>query len=365
MAVKKYLVSLRFIASAITSLLLLITFILNLIHCRPAPQLRGTGLYPHKDYLLWTINIGILNDSEYEELSTATLRPVLQAVGQQISKNIDGLRVNFIIDQPMNAIFLMQRTLRMDTVEWKKLRWQEDSHVIFLEAQSRQAFQKNVQKLSRAGLSVRQVAQEMKLLSDLQKKNTPLGTPVLGTKWTNSAYIWRAYMKKQVRYDLVLTNSFVYADDLHTRSELKRANFGTTLGGRVLWHLCPTLGRSSLEGYGAYVSYQKQRQRINELEAHIYRILLALIWPLGTEAGKAKGVSSLASNGKNRQKTYWNKRLAYLQAIASIHRGKKPKCIDWLDASGRLIPKGHVPTGKQIQVLRASHKTFLKFCQKT
>ena len=181
--------------------------------------------------------------------------------------------------------------------------------------------------------------------------------PLLSAKWTLSAFNWQAYMRQQVRYDLILTNAFIYADDLRAHSELKR----TQSDGRTMWHLCATPARTSLEGYGAYLTYQTKSSKNNaeaprltrskQLQAHIYAALLSLIWPLRVNIDFEHKPSqshskTIAKNSNNffvaktpsalnavkkkicckpEWQTYWRERLRYLRALSSIHRGEKTK----------------------------------------
>ena len=81
----------------------------------------------------------------------------------------------------MNAVFLMQRTLR--NAKFDALRWQTNSPVLSLAAASpTEIVTRNAPKLKQAGWSSLQIQTELKRLQQLQKRQTHVGTPVAKRK---------------------------------------------------------------------------------------------------------------------------------------------------------------------------------------
>lgn len=198
--------------------------------------------------LLWTLNVGILNDSELPELAVADIQPLLEEVSNRLKPLLPGVEVRFIVDQPMNSVFLIERSVRRKGFLGPK--YNEDGSVLLLGPGLATAEKNRIRLREIAGLNVAQTERELAQLADLT------GSGCVSEKLPASEYVWRAYLAGQVRYDLVLTNALIYADDLtsRTRPAGHRIEYWNPDLRFVRQALVPMAGRSALEGYGAYVS---------------------------------------------------------------------------------------------------------------
>ncbi len=334
-------------------------------------KLRGLGLHLQKEQLLWTINVGVLTDSEFPELSLDTLKKSLERSVELISVLLPGIYIQYIIDQPMNAVFIMERSLptknsRKDT-PLIVLRNKEDNPIIAL-GDTINTHKINTKKLDLAGFSRKEKQVELKKLQDLSKLLTPKNTTLLSDKLTVSDFVWRAYMRHQIRYDLVLTNAFVYSDDLSSRSMLV-----LTKNGGVRWALSQTPGRTAMEGYGAYISYGKiERGRYQLLQEKqlihaIQDSLLNLILPLQTS---------------KKNFTHWKKRLTYLKSIARLVKGIDISCqelkqtfqayhnthskiaININQKKRKAMNTNNYIENQYRETLMANHRVFLRHCSR-
>ncbi len=211
---------------------------------------RGVSLAPSGEELIWSLNVGVLNDAELPELSVAAARALTDRAVQLAAPELPGLGVSLILDQPMNSVFLMERAIR--ALDFFQAKGDPTSRVLRLESGA-QADAENQQKLRAAfptELAAR--ARTAAELARLLNAKSRLGRPCLLEKMPASDYVWRAYMKEQVRYDIVLTNALVYPDDLGEAPE------ALLPGGAVAWTLQDAPGRTALEGVGALVSVADQ-----------------------------------------------------------------------------------------------------------
>ncbi len=163
----------------------------------------------------WTLNVGLLNDSELPELSVADAEPLLRQVSDRLQPLLPGIDVRFIIDQPMNSVFLIERSVRKKGFLGPK--YDSDGPVLLLAPGPANA-DRNRARLRdyRYGpelraLGIAGVEQELASMDRAQQAGC------LSEKLPASEYVWRAYLAGQVRYDLVLTNALVYPDDIRQR----------------------------------------------------------------------------------------------------------------------------------------------------
>lgn len=351
-------------------------------------QLRGTGFSlkdPKGDLskrpLAWTLNVGFLQDSDFYEIDIGSLRSLLHssALPREL---LPGLWIQYVIDQPLNTVFMMQRTIRSENLLAPKLSL--EGPVLLLDG-SPNSLRINRRKMERYGYSGSAIAAELERLERLgslplpsdqshQSYRSPRGhqghrsqrgyRSYLEEKLPASDYIWRLYMEQQTRYDLILTNAFIYPDDLSERKII-----ADPFGG-ISWRLAETRGRSGTEGYGALVSlnsvlegaYQAGSSREagerggtaagragvigggrgaitqagrESLARAIRASLLALIFPLQIERlqendGQLLSGDSFLQQAErlhcSRCRAHWRRRRNYLRAIYALHKGLPDAC---------------------------------------
>ncbi|MEQ9363665.1 MAG: hypothetical protein RIF32_05455 [Leptospirales bacterium] len=213
-----------------------------------ASDQADSGIRESAPDLIWTLNVGILNDSERPELTVAEVRPLLEESARRLGTLLPGIEVRFIIDQPMNSVFLIERSVRKKGFLAPK--YDEDGTVLLLGAGVANA-DKNERRLREvAGYNKDRIARELAQLADWTESGC------ISEKLPASEYVWRAYLAGQVRYDLVLTNALIYSDDLVSRTRpsghpIVAWNSEASLLRQAI---VPMNGRSALEGYGALVS---------------------------------------------------------------------------------------------------------------
>ena len=327
--------------------------------------LRGTGLYKEKELLSWSFNVGVLYDSQFTEPKARELREVLRRVEVKVSQLLPGFSLRLLMDQPLNSVFMMTRTLGKEGVD--DLRLANNPNLLMLHP-SPQAEEQNRKRMQEAGWKQEKISAELARLAILQKKNNLSGYPWISEKWTSSDTRWRYYSSRQVRYDLILTNAFVYPDDFSQRHEFVR---GTD--GGILWRLSKMSGRTSMEGYGAYVSIftalaLDTNSSVKDKDAVVDLVLsavLALIFPfLPSQLMKHPSqVDSwdewLSLKKKKKCRSYWKYRLLYLRAIESVQQGS---CLLLSRFSHHPNPPFPSVGRDHSYAIQKTRKDFQKFC---
>ena len=353
-------------------------------------QLKGTGLFLQDGQLFWNITVGILQDSEFEEASLAQLRPVLLESTREMERILPGIKLKYIIDQPLNAVFMIQRTLGQPKQKGERPAFlaalSEQSSLLLL-SNSANAKRINRQKLKNSGLDPKQTQKELQYLEALQNKRkapeqissqdstkNSAGT-LLSEKLTLRDSVWRTHLSQQVRYDLILSNALIYPDDLKKHRELLRNSRGTLRLG-----LAAMPGRSGMEAYGAYLSYvrlklEKDTLEVRHLEAEelkksLLLALTALLFPLELKFIDTFPKFELFKSFQKDSfwKEHWQKRLAYLKAIAALHRGKTEACRQLrknkIDYNTLRDAKTYSPSKVQAEILSREYIKFLSLCPK-
>lgn len=270
---------------------------------------RGVSLAPSGEDLIWTLNVGVLNDAELPELTVSAARALTDQAVRLAAAELPGLQIALIVDQPMNSVFLMERAIRAQ--DFFQAKGDPASRVLRLESGA-QADAENAQKLRAALPLERDRLSRAEALGRLLAARDARGRDCLVEKMPASEYVWRAYMKEQVRYDLVLTNALVYPDDLAERPE------GALAGGVVGWSLMDAPGRTALEGVGALVSVADQsapeclgqpRPPDDRVAARIAEALVRLL--RANRPGASAG----------RDDAEWERRKARLRALYAFTQG--------------------------------------------
>lgn len=271
---------------------------------------RGVSLAPSGDDLIWSLNVGVLNDAELPELSVSAARALADQATLLAAAELPGVRIALIVDQPMNSVFLMERAIRAK--DFFQPKGDPASRVLRLEGGA-QADAENAAKLRAALPRENDQRSGADALRRLLATRDVRGRPCLAEKMPASDYVWRAYMKEQVRYDLVLTNALVYPDDLAEAPEARLP------GGAVAWSLMDAPGRTALEGVGALVSAADQSapeclgQPRPTDDAVARRMAEALVRLL--RANRPGG-------GAVRDAADWERRKAHLRALAGFTEGE-------------------------------------------
>ncbi|MCB1320167.1 MAG: hypothetical protein KDK34_07935, partial [Leptospiraceae bacterium] len=178
-------------------------------HCGPSYRLPLHGVSREANQLVWTLNVGILNDADLPPIAPAIIEQALQAAADRLERNLPGVRINWILDQPMNSVFLMQQAIR--DKHFMDARTDPVGPVLEL-GPGREAV--NQRKLD-AALS--RAADRDSYRQNLQLWHSlrfPDEAPVLEDKLCASDHVWRSYFQEQVRYDLIFTNAVVFGDHI-------------------------------------------------------------------------------------------------------------------------------------------------------
>ena len=307
-------------------------------------QLKGTGLFIQKKQLFWNISVGILQDSGFQEQNVAELRPVLLESAKEAAQILRGIKIKYIIDQPLNVVFIMERTLGRGKKE-------------------------NLHIMKAKGLSER------------------LAKSPLSENLSFRDSTWRSYIGQQVRYDLLLTNALIYPDNPERHKELLSGQEGILKLG-----LGAMPGRSAMEAYGAYLSYTRLDRRkkkapkplhllkeevrlltAEELTQTLLVALTALIFPLQLSSiatpQKFKIFRALLRENPSWTRQ-WKQRLSYLRALASLHRGKAKACHElrrnkrnYNDRAPKKT-KMYSPSKTHASILAREQEKFLDLCAK-
>ena len=324
------------------------TFFTFFIFCREYPehisskQLKGTGLYMEGSQLFWSINVGILQDSEFQEKSVAELRPVLRESREELSQILPGIKLKYVIDQPLNVVFIMERTL------------------------------------------FRGKKEDLSAIMPIQGLSKGLAKSPLSKKLSFRDSTWRSYIGQQVRYDIILSNALIYPDKRERHPELLLWPDGSL---RLALGAMP--GRSAMESYGAYLSYirietkspKKKAEgkasplrwrplRREEMRQTLTRGLLALVFPLDLSliASPQKLAFFRSPRGRRVWEGYWKKRLSYLRAIAALHRGRAEACPQLyknkIDYNTLRDTKTYFPGKIHSNILAMENAKFLALCPK-
>ncbi|MBX7056844.1 MAG: hypothetical protein K1X75_02170 [Leptospirales bacterium] len=285
-------------------------------------QLRARGISERPDGdLQWTIAVGALNDSEFSELSRAALTPVLDRTQALLEQRLPGLHIAFILDQPMNSVFLMERSMRSEggVVRTALIDLNRESEI------------RNRKLLLDAGRSAAEVTLLLRQLADLQQKALDAERPCLESKLSSSEETWLSYLRHQPRYDLILTNALIFADGVDRRpfSSSDEDGARSVMGG-------PALGRSGMEGWGLVLSLnswapghscRRDQDRLPApaaAEAAAQRIAQAL-WPLLTAL--PAGVDLQNKTPANEPvRLSWSKRLELLRSYLRFSSGDRRAC---------------------------------------
>ncbi len=375
-------------------------------------QLRGTGFSVEGKSLVWTLNVGVLYDSDFYEPDAESLKLFLQNNFVLLNEFLPGLKIRYVMDQPLNSVFIMQRVIRRQNFLIPKL---EPQGAVLLLDGSAASLEINRRKMERYGYNAAVVEKELKHLKYLAGLPLAPGKAYLDEKLPASDYVWRLYMEQQVRYDLILTNGFIYPDDLRARNVIH-----DSLGG-VLWRLAATEGRSGSEGYGALVSLNraldhkllgrknrsgrpagqdwtlfapmkkgakdtkgakdiKDPKEIKDtIEQALKAALLALIFPTTVQrlqenrhllSGSSSGNSFLQQaeeQGCHNCRAHWRGRLNYLKAIYRLHKGYSDACRH-LKANFRQyrqIPERSLfyPGRRRAEIFAKNQENFQTHCR--
>ncbi len=204
--------------------LALIVFVFSVSSCKFFQKdlvLREKGLTIESDILLWSINVGVLQDSQFKELDILTVRKIVLSCEQHLNQIIPGITFHFIVDQPLNAVYTMQNTYPK----------------VF----------KNPKDLS--------IKTEIDSYESL----------------TNQTINWERYFQNQVRYDIIFTNSRIAPSNqksLNTTSLVLKDKEVISMG------LVPASGRFAMEGLGLYLSTNDSTNKDTERNKDILSLRL-------------------------------------------------------------------------------------------
>lgn len=313
-------------------------------HCGPSYRLPLHGVSREANHLVWTLNVGILNDADLPPIAPEIIEQALEAAADRLERNLPGIQINWILDQPMNSVFLMQQGIR--NKHFMDARTNPEGPVLEL-GPGREAV--NQRKLD-AGLSraVDRIPyrQNLQFWHSLRFSDD---VPVLEDKLCTSDHVWRSYFQEQVRYDLIFTNAVVFGDHIQKSPYVSRR-------GLVLWNIVDAPERSGMERSGAYLSLQNlalsanarpderiayvslagdsDAARLNraELVRELTRLMIALVYPADVRVRQsaewerqiAAGTLLTPPNPADcaECEAYWQHRLDYLTGAALVIDGE-------------------------------------------
>ncbi len=321
-----------------------------------AYQLRARGVDRGEDgRLRWTVAVGALNDSEFTELRREAIEPILRLAEEDLAARLPGLKVSFLLDQPMNAVYLMERGLRRrsDQAPPPRLRLSVDA-----EAANRALL-----------LSQRRSVAESELrlgaLRRLAELTLTSGEPCISPKLSASAEIWKRYLSEQQRYDVIITNGLLFPDGVDVGAMAIAAD------GGVEMLLGAALGRTAMEGFGAILSWNEWMAGHNcrrglparatlpakeAQQAAAARLSLAVL-PLFS----ALGPKDRPDDGRALQQ-----RLNLLAAYGDFVKGKAGACAIITAAGSQTDRAGGDSVWQAILEAReATRQGYLRDCKKT
>ena len=314
--------------------------------------------------LIWELNIGVLNDRDFPLHASADIRALLKRAGAELSRTAPGLNFRFIVDQPMNANFIMNRALG------KKKRMPGGSRIspgspLLLLSPGETSARLNRKKLERAGYSGPERDRVLRNLKELARQKALRGVPLLYNKTPAGSWNWRKYVSVQVRYDLIFTNGYIYEDDT-------RRGRGTDRG--VRWFIGEAPGRRGMEGWGGLlVLAVRGKGTPSRAEYQKTLALLAgLVLPLGREKIQRlfRGETTLKEiwTACSSCAPAWKHRLSYLRGAAQLGAGKlKEGCRLIRSSSGAALDlgPGHPlhPGENRLRGMRSGAQKLLHFCK--
>ena len=361
--------------------LLLIFILFNNCNYFKSERLSATGLSYKEGELHWSINVGVLEDSEFKRAKPEYLDLKLNSSAELIAQILPGLKIKYIRDQALNTVFIMNRS-SYKLRKMKKLappHLDERSTILFL-SKTKAAAKINKKKFNRAGLNDKEIAREIKILKLISFATSELGQALFSNKLSLRNSNWLIYLREQVRYDLILANSIIYPDDAKSIYNIKNniEDFLRSPSGEIYLGLAPMLGRSGMEGYGSYISLismntvkQKASLNLMNLESNITLALISLLFPLKVTAiASPKKFLAFKKFMKSPiGKKYWKKRLKYLESIAHLHKAKKGFCKElsskytyYQVLAKNKNYKNYIPSKGHKARLDLQYKKFLNYC---
>ena len=306
-------------------------------------QAPGTGLSGETPPgLTWELTVGVLNDQDFPPLKVERLRESLAGAARRLKEVLPGLNLKFIIDQPQNAAFIMPRQTRKRRVLENR---QSPEHSVLLLGPGQV-----IQKINRSKLKHRSISESLQKsyldeLDKLQKTELRPGIFLLYDKFPVSDLNWREFLRQQVRYDLILTNAFIYPDDLQAPLEGRKPGFG------VRSRLLRAEGRLGMEGFGAFLSLnpagkisggpgsQSESPGANlsaVIEEELVGVLLGLVLPGPVGTGpleRSPGIQALKNCSACLK--LWEARREYLRGVYFFHQGTDARACALLRSNFR------------------------------
>ena len=235
----------------------------NLIYNFKANNFEALSFSDKK--LILTLNIGLLQDSQFKEIDILTFRKTVYKVQKILENQISNLNIKFIVDQPLNAVYMMGTSF---------------SHL---------------------------------------KKNKIVNNDSKGI--TNSLFIWQNYFENQIRYDIVVTNANIEKGNLDINLPYLINN------NKLNLILLNTPGRRAiLEKIGILISFNNDINKINDynlfnnLEKHLYFSILNLILGLNVEFLNNQKITNFSYTDLNKLIKFINTRIEYLKTILEFNK---------------------------------------------
>ena len=280
---------------------------------------KATALTLHGDILQLTLSVGCLNDRDFAPYGAIDFRALAKAA-EALLRTGSGLSIRLIPDQPMDAQFLMERTAPRNRARYRA---QMEGRLLSLapDADNRSVWE-------RAG----RPHGILESLSETGRYRAQSGMPFLYDKLPASDFAWRAFMADQGRYDVVVTNAFIFPDEPSNLPAVRDSR------GGVRARLLRTHGRGSLEGWGGLLNINEELRPggggvdSRALARRVALVVFSLVFPLSeaearfaiaeAEAGRAL----LGACGDCRAR--WDRRLSLLRAYVLLRESEQAAACD-------------------------------------
>lgn len=252
-----------------TSFFLILVFISALQSCKLRKESEsGNGISLQNDRIVWTVSAGVLLDEDFPRIDRFQAENLLNQGARQLENSFPEVKINILLDQPLDGPFIMERITRKKTAIFAKNNPLEPVLLLDSSDASRRL---NEQKLSKTNLALPQREQILKHLERLQQIRQG-NHPLLDEKMTASMAFWNDFFANQVRYDIIITNALIFPDDLRLNVDSSNSDGGSALS------FFSSPGTTGLEGRSALVSNYRMKEA--ELVSLISRGFFSLLYQM-------------------------------------------------------------------------------------
>jgi len=220
-------------------------------------SLPGRGLAIDGTNFVWTLNAGILADRDLAPIDRVAGEQILKEAARRAESRMPWLKLRFILDQPLDAQYILT-TLTRDKKALQAAR-KPENRILDLDPAD---LDHNVliEKLDP------RIRPRLLQLRALQAQKNLAGEPLVAARPESSILQWRLFLRDQVRYDVILTNSVIFPDE----DRLLTLNADGSVRAAVL----PASGRSAMEQNAILLTTHGQGRPSAELGDALVHLLL-------------------------------------------------------------------------------------------